>query len=170
MKRLVLIRHGKATWKTGMYEDFKRPLNSRGKIDVEIMSQKVLNKEKPPEALFVSKATRTSETGLIIKFLLRIDDSVLQFENSLYTFEWFELLTFLRKIDNSLNTVWIVGHNPALTELTNYLSWEKKLLNLQTSGVAVLELDISNWSEAHKDCGDIVKYHYPKEFKLPSYD
>jgi len=168
MKKLILIRHGKADWKKGMYEDFKRPLKPRGKIDAEVMAEKVLNKEMAPDAFFISKAVRASETGLIIKSKLGLNNFVVKFEESLYTFEWYDLLTFIRNIDDSLKKVWIAGHNPALTELANYLSWEKKILNLQTSGIVILDLNISNWSDAHKDCGELVKYHYPKEFILHS--
>ncbi len=170
MKKLVLIRHGKADWKAGMYEDFKRPLKPRGKIDAEVMAERVLKKEPTPDAFFISKAVRASETGLLIKSYLGLSDMVIQIEESLYTFEWHDLLSFIRNMDNSLKIVWIAGHNPALTELSNYLSCEKKLLNLQTTGVAVLELNISSWDEAHKDCGELVKYHFPKEFRLHSND
>jgi phosphohistidine phosphatase len=69
MRRLVLIRHGKADWDKGLYEDFKRPLKSRGKMDGEIIAENVLKKEPAPDAFFASKAARASETALIIKNL-----------------------------------------------------------------------------------------------------
>jgi phosphohistidine phosphatase len=170
MRRLVLIRHGKADWDKGLYEDFKRPLKSRGKMDGEIIAENVLKKEPAPDAFFASKAARASETALIIKNHLKLSENILHFDLNLYTFEWHDLLTYVRSMDDSLKTVWIAGHNPALTELVNFLSFEKKLLNLQTTGVAVLELDISSWEEARKDCGELAAYHYPKEFKSHTND
>ena len=38
MKRLILIRHSKSSWKDLSLTDFNRPLNGRGKSDGPLMA------------------------------------------------------------------------------------------------------------------------------------
>lgn len=168
MKRLTLIRHAKSSWGDKNYNDFDRPLKEQGRKDAESIAINVLKEFTAPDAIFVSKAVRTTETVKILLENLSFPKEILHFREDLYTFEWHNLLTFIRNIDNSLESVFLVGHNPALTELINYLSFEKKLLNLPTSGVCSLILEIDSWEEARPDCAQMLLYHYPKEFRSRS--
>ena len=44
MKKLIIVRHSKSSWKDFSLSDFNRPLNKRGKTDGPIMS-KYLSKQ-----------------------------------------------------------------------------------------------------------------------------
>ena len=46
MKRLILIRHSKSSWKDLSLTDFNRPLNGRGKFDGPLMADYLKSKIK----------------------------------------------------------------------------------------------------------------------------
>ena len=46
MKSLIIVRHCKSSWADLSLSDFDRPLNKRGNIDGELMSNYLSEKEK----------------------------------------------------------------------------------------------------------------------------
>ena len=165
MKKLTIIRHAKSSWKEEAADDWSRPLKKRGKEDATIMAREVLKDLPVPQMLFSSTAKRAATTASIIMKELDLSQESAIFTDSLYTFSWYDLLDFLRKVEEPLEDIWIFGHNPALTDLINYLSFEKKLLNLQTAAICRLHLEADTWEGIFKECGTMELYHFPKEFR-----
>ena len=56
------------------------------------------------------------------------------------------------ELKNEFKKVMIVGHNPGLTNTINLLS-NISLDNLPTSGIVIIEFDISNWNEVKPKLG-----------------
>ena len=63
MKRLILIRHAKSSWKDMSLSDFDRPLNKRGMANGEFMSDLLSKKIKSVDAFFSSSSKRTILTS-----------------------------------------------------------------------------------------------------------
>ncbi len=166
MKYITFIRHAKSSWDEQDLTDYERPLKNRGKRDIVLMVENVIKNIEQPDGIFVSNAIRASETFDLINQDMNYPDTIVFRRDYLYTFDWHELLTIIRSFDNNLNDVFVIAHNPALTEVINYLSFEKKLLNLQTTGVCRLKLDADSWKNISKDCGEILLYHFPKEYRV----
>ena len=165
MKCITFIRHAKSSWDEYDLPDFERPLKKRGITDARLMIEHVITKLEPPDAIFVSTAVRASDTFTLINQQLNYSSNIVHYKKELYTFDWYELLMIIRSFNNDLHDVFVIGHNPALTEVINYLSFEKKLLNLQTVAVCRMTLDIDSWQDSRKDCGTITLYHFPKEYR-----
>ena len=66
MKRLVLIRHAKSSWKNPGLRDFDRPLNKRGKADAPEMGRRLAQRSLMPDRLLSSPAKRAIRTAEII--------------------------------------------------------------------------------------------------------
>jgi phosphohistidine phosphatase len=66
--------------------------------------------------------------------------------------------------ESSCDTLFIVGHNPQLNELTNRLSREP-ILKIPSMGVVALTFDIKEWSELVNKKGTLKFFIYPKQFK-----
>ena len=62
MKRLILIRHSKSSWKDLSLTDFNRPLNGRGKSDGPLMADYLKKKINKIDYLHSSSSVRTFET------------------------------------------------------------------------------------------------------------
>lgn len=74
------------------------------------------------------------------------------------------ILNILSLQDNNINKIFLVGHNPELTELGNMLT-KDFLGKLPTMSVVAIELKIKSWEELGKKKGKIDFFIYPKQFE-----
>lgn len=160
---LHLLRHAKSSWSEKGLEDVDRPLNKRGKTSCELMAD-VLSRHKCfPNYVIVSPAKRARST---IKRIAQNSPKVCSewiVDDRLYTFELKELVAMVNGLGDDVDDVMLVGHNPALTELTNLLS-SAELDNLPTCGYVRLKLDVASWKDVKKDCGKLQEKLFPKMF------
>jgi phosphohistidine phosphatase len=63
MKTLLILRHGKSSWKFPDLPDHDRPLNSRGKRDAPLMGRKLAEEGMVPDVIISSSATRAHDTA-----------------------------------------------------------------------------------------------------------
>ncbi len=157
-KTLILLRHGKSDW-TFDLRDYDRPLNPRGKSDVPKIAQRFSELNLVPQACFYSTAKRATDTALGV--LKEIDVNRVESLSQLYTFDSEEVLGFISGVDNDLDSILLVGHNPAYTELVNRLT-SVRLDNLPTCGFAVIDFQIDLWSEITNMNGDLRILECPK--------
>jgi phosphohistidine phosphatase len=66
--------------------------------------------------------------------------------------------------DNQHESIFLVGHNPELTEYANSLI-DENLSKLPTLGIIGIKLDIDNWGEIYGETGEIELFVYPKQFR-----
>ena len=72
MKKLILIRHAKSSWKHNVI-DHERPLNERGQKDAELISNHLKGKSLIFDLILSSDAMREKTTASIIISNLNID-------------------------------------------------------------------------------------------------
>ena len=60
-KTLILMRHAKSDWSSGVLEDHDRPLNARGQVAAAALGDWLRSKEWLPGEVLCSTATRTRE-------------------------------------------------------------------------------------------------------------
>lgn len=90
--------------------------------------------------VFCSPAVRAQSTINLISQCLNKTDIKWKTDNELYTFNSDHLLAWLAKVDESIEELLIIGHNPALTELCN-LSGDSLVTNMPTCGYAQLVIE-----------------------------
>jgi phosphohistidine phosphatase len=78
----------------------------------------------------------------------------------LYSFDYDDVMLTLRKLDERWQAVAVVGHNPAITDLVNFLALEH-LANIPTCGIALLRLDIRRWEALGAGTGTLEHYDFP---------
>lgn len=74
------------------------------------------------------------------------------------------IINVLSLQDDSYDTIFLIGHNPELTELVNFLI-EENFSKVPTLGVLAMNLEITSWSEITERCGKVDFFIYPKQFK-----
>lgn len=145
MKSIHLIRHAKSSWEDPSLEDILRPLNARGIKACQIMAGQLISAGCSFEHVFCSAAVRAQSTMCLIAQALPTSEVQWHVDESLYTFDYQRLLSWLSQLSNDLNSVTIIGHNPALTDLLNYLS-NTHLSNLPTCAYAQINNPkLFNW-------------------------
>ena len=66
MKTLLIMRHGKSSWKHKELKDHERPLSKRGVRDSIKMGELLQQRELVPQLILVSTAVRTTETAKLL--------------------------------------------------------------------------------------------------------
>lgn len=159
MKKLILFRHGKSLWDTGV-SDFDRDLSFIGIERTHKSAKELVDRiDFDIDVWYSSPALRAKRTAeLTSEYFTKKPEIIL--DETLYTFSFFDLLKFIKNLNNSTISAMFFGHNEAYTELINRMG-DKYLKNLPTSGVAILEFDVKNWNEIEKGrLSEIIK---PKE-------
>ena len=158
MKQLHLIRHAKSSWDFPDVPDHQRPLNGRGRHAAPLMGEAMRAEigisgcEMP--RFFVSTARRARETldGLTIGWPL-LSQQTPNYDDALYTFDKEVLIDWIAAANDCLDSMAIIGHNPAMTELTNFLCPTLALSNLPTAGWLWFCFDDDSWGASVQSRG-----------------
>lgn len=161
MKQLILIRHGKSSWKDPALTDLKRPLKNRGERNAREMAMRLQRVGLNVEKVFMSPALRVTQTVQLMAEETGFGNGVSEIHPELYTFSYEDLMLFLKAQDDSLKCVALAGHNPAVTDLLNFLTLEE-VANIPTCGVAVLDLDLEKWAKLRAGGARLSYYDFPK--------
>lgn len=159
-KNLLLIRHADA--KHDMKRsDFERQLSALGEKEATIMSQKLLNYGKiTPELILCSPARRTIQTGKIFSENKALLFSNIQPENMIYEASTGTLLSLINHIENKYQSVALIGHNPGLSDILDYLS-DTYVGNIPTSGIVHLKFEVDSWASIEAGSAHIAWKVFP---------
>ena len=161
MRRLLLIRHAKSSWKNHDGDDHERPLNQRGEQDSILMARHLADKGEELNIIFSSTATRALDFAQQLSDFTHV---TLEPDLSFYTFDQDELLEILHSLPDNANRIAIVGHNPAITRVASKLA-SHEFDNIPTAGIVALNCDAESWSELSVSDCEIDYFEYPKMFK-----
>ncbi|MAN59854.1 MAG: hypothetical protein CMC08_08485 [Flavobacteriaceae bacterium] len=145
MKTLYMVRHAKSSWKYDV-EDHQRPLKGRGKNDAALVSQHVKNLVKPPQRIVSSDANRARTTASYFMNAFNVAEDDFELNHDLYDFSGQQVIKSVKKLDESLNVVMIVGHNHAFTSIVNMLG-NQYIENLPTCGFVAIEFEEDSWDQ-----------------------
>jgi len=163
MKSLIIVRHCKSSWADLSLSDFDRPLNKRGNIDGELMSNYLREKEKKIDKLILSTSKRTRLTSKYFTEKIHFDS--ISYLDELYHASYSDIINIISKVENNFNSIMVIGHNPGLTELINQYTI-MNIYNLPTTGVVKVEFKGDKWERITENKGIIVYKKFPKELKL----
>lgn len=168
MKDLFLIRHGKSSWTDDSLTDIDRPLNKRGKQQVQAMSAPFLESGALDGLIYASHAYRARQTieGVMEQLPERHLASQVRFDPALYTFRYKFLLKWIRQLNSDSPSLTLIGHNPALSDLARALIGEDAP-DLVTGAVLHLKLAINRWDQLGKGQGTLEKYLPPANANYP---
>ena len=164
MKRLTLIRHAKSSHDDPSLRDFYRTLNERGLEDAPRMGRHLAEEfQWSPDLMVCSTALRTLRTAKLLLEGMGDPDRYLHQEGRIYESSVSELIEVVQETDDSVGHLCIIGHNPGMENLTNWLVGERAIQGFVTCAVAMLELDISDWRSLKSGCGKLTHYLEPRK-------
>jgi phosphohistidine phosphatase len=161
MKTLTLVRHAKSSWKHPELPDADRPLNKRGEKDAPAMGQRLAAKALSPDLIVTSPAKRALKTAKMVAGEIGYPKKKLVIDERVYLADVVELMSVLCELDNHYKDVFLVGHNPGLTNLVNDLM-DASILNVPTCGVVRAKFNIETWKALGKGMGKLEFFDYPK--------
>lgn len=164
MKVLYIVRHAKSSWDYQELSDFERPLTARGRRDAPFMAGIIREQNEPPFAIVSSSALRAVTTARTFATELGLPLSSMIVTNALYEAGTQDALNVVHHIDDAVKTAMIVGHNPTLTSLVNYVS-DFQLENIPTCGCVKLVFpDAEHWNDIASNSGKLTMFEYPKKY------
>jgi len=162
MKRLILVRHAKSSWKDHTLSDFDRPLNNRGKSDAPEMGNRLKKANVKPDLIISSPAKRAIKTARIIASEIGYPEKEIKQDKSIYEGYPEEIMEVIQRVHDSIDSVMVFGHNPSFTMLANHLS-NQRVENLPTCAVFCLDFDIPSWKKVGEGNGKLVFFEFPKK-------
>lgn len=163
MKTLLIMRHGKSSWKHKDLADHERPLAKRGVRDSGMMGEFIREKELTPQLILSSTAVRTIQTAQIFSEVDGFHGNTIALD-SLYLAEAEIYVQELKKLSDEYERVMVIGHNPGLETLLQMITG--RIEALPTGVIAYVSLPISKWAELEGDAeGELIQLWRPKELR-----
>ncbi len=157
-KRLLIMRHGKSDWSVPV-DDFNRPLKKRGRRAVKKIGLWLRRQALIPDYILSSPAIRAKQTAEKLVKTMALREECIQFDSRLYEADLDNLIKVLADCPANAQCVIIVGHNPGLEDLLNYLQGgtldipaDGKLL--PTATAAVLKMP-NDWQKLSNACAKL---------------
>lgn len=152
MKTIYLMRHADATPAAPMADDHGRQLSPLGLQQAKQTSAYLENRSSPPTAILASDAIRTLMTAEIVAdgwFSGKI-----QPVSALYDAVVDTLLSEIAKVDDNVQHLMIVAHNPGIAELALWLSrGSDAVYAFPPATLVEFSCDIEYWHEINeKNC------------------
>jgi phosphohistidine phosphatase len=117
MNYIILLRHAKASEETSQINDFERPLTVNGIIKLKQVLDQLKKEAYSIDKIITSPSVRTVSTAVIAVNYLNISIANLELNNSHYMCKKATLLSTIKQMETTKDTVLLVGHNPMLQEM-----------------------------------------------------
>ena len=160
MKTLMVLRHAKSSHADGNLDDFDRPLNERGLADAPRLGQRLLETENTPDMVLSSRARRAEQTAESVCLAAACSDR-LKYRDTFYHGRPSDYVQEIRRVPASINKLMLVGHNPGLEHLLEWLTTKSE--RMPTAALAFVECPISDWDQLAADSNRLVEVWRPKE-------
>ena len=162
---LLLLRHGKAASYAEAPTDFERPLRPSGINTSRIMGQWIRDAGLLPDAILSSTAVRAEATARLAAEGMGFDALTIEWEPRIYEATLHTLLYVLAERGGAHSRVMLVGHNPGMEWLTDFLAGgfeDPSEKRFPTAGLGVLELEHA-WDDLKAGCARSVRVIRPRE-------
>jgi len=161
MKRLFVIRHAKAAARRAGLPDFERPLVKKGVKNARDLASRLKHAGIKPDLFVSSPANRALETAHLMAKEFGYPVQKIQLKDMLYEEATNDsLLSLVCGLDNSSQTVFLFGHNPALQEFAQFMDKEFPG-RLPKMGVVGLEFGGNRWKAAAAGEAKRVFFDFP---------
>ncbi|WP_207062339.1 histidine phosphatase family protein [Motiliproteus sp. SC1-56] len=159
MRRLTLIRHAKASSPLGG-TDFERPLSPQGLQEAPVVAKAFAAQDDPPDRILSSGAQRALHTAQIFAAALHYPPEEIDTVPDIYSGYDTTLVNLLQWQPDDIKHLLLVGHNPAISQLAQYLC--AGTFNFLPCTVLQLQLSITQWCELSEACGAVLYHDYPR--------
>jgi phosphohistidine phosphatase len=145
-----------------LQSDYERPLNERGEKDAPMMGERLKAQNVIPDVIVASTAKRAKQTAKKIAKAIGYDEEKIVWQEKLYHCIPAVFEEVLYDIDDNVKTVFIVAHNPGITEFINELSDQFYTDNMPTCGMVGAKFEAEQWNEFNRTNKTVFLYDYPK--------
>ncbi len=162
---LYIMRHAKSDWSGPQISDFDRPINKRGTRNAIRIGGWMNENNHTPQKIISSPALRAKETiELVAEQISKFNLEDLTYEDELYLAGFTQLIEFINTYKDKVQSLMLVGHNPGIENLVNYLcdrSGDKETI-VTTANLFIFKFSSDSFNTA-VDIIELVEAIKPKE-------
>lgn len=167
MKKLYFLRHAQSGHPQGV-DDKDRPINRHGQQECEAMARYLLENNICPELVICSDALRTTQTA---KAVFQPQPSVkIEYNKKLYLATPGEILREISKIDDKVNSLMVVAHNPGIQQTSFIIAGSGDKVTIAeikndypTCALAAFSFNIGKWQDVQPGKGLLGSFIVAKE-------
>lgn len=159
MKKLILIRHAKSSWKYPL-KDFDRPLNEIGIQKATKMALQTKSVVDDNFIIWSSSAKRAKDTCEIFMNNWELKNKQVIFKDNLYVFTSNKLEEIVKSCQDNVNNLILFGHNSAITDFVNKFG-SIFVENVPTAGFVSIIFDSVSWATIKNGVTD--KIIFPRD-------
>ena len=156
MKSITLIRHAQSAM--GASSDFERNLTDRGRMDCRELAGRLQGKSWVPDLVLCSSAQRTQETAGLLLGSMELSRNPV-FSKELYLASLDSLYQEIHQVPETVDNIWLLGHNPGLSDLVYDLG-ASEVGGLATCSMVRFEI-IVPWRDCQAGCGTFIGHLFP---------
>ena len=162
---LYIMRHAKSDWSGPQISDFERPINKRGTRNAIRIGEWMNENNHIPQKIISSPALRAKETiELVTEQISKFNLEDLTYEDELYLAGFTQLIEFINTYKDKVQSLMLVGHNPGIENLVNYLcdkSGDKETI-VTTANLFIFKFSSDSFNTA-VDIIELVEAIKPRE-------
>jgi phosphohistidine phosphatase len=141
--------------------DKERSLTHRGVREAMLIGNYLLKEQVRFDVIIASVAVRARSTAELITDAMRLEHGIIRDEEALYDASTRTFFQFIQQLDDALQHVLCVGHNPAISYLTESLT-KSEIGDMPPAGLAVVKFGSSSWAEVNQGSGELQNYIFPQ--------
>ena len=159
--QLYLLRHSYAE-DSANQSDRSRALTHDGVAKVRTLGRHLVKQDFDVDMIYCSPALRTTETAQHLTEELGFSESLVKYDESIYGASVRELLQVVNATDLSFTKVMIIGHNPAISFLGDYLT-KADIEFVAPCGLVHMSFDGLAWNEVTQGAGELIARYHPDD-------
>ncbi len=156
-KKIFLVRHAKTEEGSPEKRDFDRVLTNRGLQDATRLGKYYSSKNTKPDQILSSDAARAFATAELIASQMGYELSRIHINHEIYEASVRTLFQLVNDLKDEWESVMIVGHNPPINYLSEYLSGAD-IGHMNTGSCAVITFESDSWAEIGQNSGELEEY------------
>jgi len=158
MKTLYIMRHPHKETIEQAQDDFDIKLSKKGVEDAQEMAERLYSLGIVPDLIVASPANRTRETAEIVSRVFDYRKNIMYNEVLFEAFvnEIYETITYTF---DTVDSMFLIGHNPSLTALTITLDVYKE--EIKPGEVLRIDFDTDSWINVCKENAKFIWIEKP---------
>jgi phosphohistidine phosphatase len=164
MKRIVIVRHGKAV-PYGYEDDFNRDLRERGVNDAGLVSHELNKQNIFADLMISSPAKRAIKTARVFAENLKYPEkNIVEMEDIYDGLTTGEFVEVIQQLPQDADTVFFFGHNPGFYYFVANLLPEF-YGDMPTTSTVGIDFEVNTWQEVETRSGKLAFHLVPRMFK-----
>lgn len=159
---LYIVRHAKAEDRAIFMPDHDRQLTPDGTIAAARMGRYLHGKTILPDVIISSTAPRAKDTAMVMAEQIGYDPAQIRLDDGLFDGGPKAYLAALNALPASVQSAMIVGHNPDVSYLAEYLT-HQSIGSMSKGAVVTIVFDDVNWAEMSGRTGHVVNDISPRQ-------